>query len=171
MVKFVVFMFVFFVAITHADVALPERQSYRTCDAFINFCAYSELGKNTTIYAVNDRFSVKELYQIPGWHRSIHISQTGKYVAIGYAGLNLVNKEVTAQEVMLTIYRNGVLIKEYTLGQLLHTIDSLKPTSSHYHWGSIMQIDDYGVEIETVEGLVGIVHNTGKIYLPSKRQQ
>ena len=67
---------------------------------------------------------------------------------------------------MLTIYKNGKLVKEYTLGQLLHTMDSLKPTSSHYHWGSVIDIDDYGVELETVEGLVGIEHSTGKIYLP-----
>uniref|UniRef100_A0A486XWK7 Uncharacterized protein n=1 Tax=Rheinheimera sp. BAL341 TaxID=1708203 RepID=A0A486XWK7_9GAMM len=80
----------------------------------------------------------------------------------------MVNKDVTAQEVMLTLYKNGVLIKEYKLGQLLNTMDSLKPTSSHYHWGNIMHIDDYGVEIETVEGLVGIVHSTGKVYLPNE---
>jgi hypothetical protein len=167
-VKFVAFIFVLFVSIAHADEPLPKPASYRTCDSFINFCAYSEVGKNTTVYAVNGKFSVHEMYQISGWHRSIFISQTGKYVAIGYSGLNLVNKDVTAQEVMLTIYENGELVKEYTLGQLLHTMDSLKLTSSHYHWGNIMQIDDYGVELETVEGLVGIVHSTGKIYLPNE---
>ena len=166
--KFVALFLIFFVSLTHADAPLSAPKSYRTCDAFINFCVYSELGKNTTVYSVNGRFTVKELYQITGWHRSIFISQTGKYVAVGYSGLNLVNKDVTAQEVMLTLYKNGVLIKEYTLGQLLHSMDSLKPTSSHYHWGSIMHIDDYGVEIETVEGLVGIVHSTGKVYLPNE---
>jgi hypothetical protein len=167
-VKFVAFILVFFVSIAHADEPLFQPSSYRTCDTLINFCAYSEVGKNTTVYAVNGKFNINELYQIPGWHRSIFISQTGKYVAIGYSGLNLVNKDVTAQEVMLTIYENGKLVKEYTLGQLLHTMDSLKPTSSHYHWGSIIQVDDYGVELETVEGLVGIVHSTGKIYLPNE---
>mgnify|MGYP003386153446 CR=1 FL=1 len=166
--KFVLFILIFTAAIAHADTPLPKATSYRTCDTFINFCAYSEVNKNTTVYAVNGKFNIKELYQIPGWHRSIFISQTGKYVAIGYSGLNLVNRDVTDQEVMLTVYENGKLVKAYTLGQLLHTMDSLKPTSSHYHWGSIMQIDDYGVELETVEGLVGIVHSTGKIYLPNE---
>lgn len=166
--KFVAFIFIVFFSMAYADEPLEAPKSYRTCDAYINFCAYSDLGKNTTVYAVEDNFTFTELYQIPGWHRSIFISPTGTYVAIGNSGLNLVSKDVTSEEVVLTIYKNGSLIKEYKLGQLLHSMDSLEPTVSHYHWGSITRIDDYGVELETVEGSVGIVHSTGKIYLPNE---
>ena len=166
--KIVALFLILFTSMVHADEPLEAPRSYRTCDAYINFCAFSELGKNTTIYAIKDKFKLTELYQIPGWHRSILISPSGNYVALGYSGLNLVNKNVTAEEEMLSIYRKGTLIREYKLGQLLHSMDSLKPTASHFYWGNIMNIDDYGVELETVEGSVGIVHSSGKVYLPNE---
>jgi hypothetical protein len=151
-----------------ADSPLTAPKSFRICSNYVNVCAYSEVDKNTTIYSVKAKFELKELYQIPGWHRSVSLSSEGGYVVIGYGGLNLVSRDVTEDEVMLTVYKHGKLFKKYTLGQLYISLDSLKPTISHFYWGYIKSVGFDGIEVETTEGTVFIDLETDKIYLPNE---
>ncbi|MGJ8694671.1 MAG: hypothetical protein ACSHW0_19610 [Thalassotalea sp.] len=157
-----------FAASAFADAPLPAPKSYRTCDTYISVCAYSEVDQDTTFYSVEGEFQLTELYKINGWHRSLFIAPKGAYVVVGYSGLNLVSKSVTKEEVMLKIYKQGKLFRKYTQGQIFNNLNSLKATTSHYHWGHIKYVGFREIELETPEGSVFIELNTGKVYLPTE---
>lgn len=134
------------------DAPLLEPQQVRACDDQVNFCVLSDPKGITSIYKISGNFKATETYKISGWFRAPHISPDGKYFVAGYSGLNLVPQDVTPEEVMVAIYKNGVLDKVIKLGELLHSMQSLKRTVSHYEWGYIKSVSNYGVELQTVEG-------------------
>ncbi|WP_444912351.1 hypothetical protein [Microbulbifer sp. PAAF003] len=153
---------------SHADSPLPVPKAKRVCNIFVTYCAYLEPAKDTVVYSVEGNFETKEIYKISGWHRSFHISPSGEYVVVGYPGLNLVPKSVTPNQVMLSIYLNGKLQHAITLKQLFHNLESLEPTVSHYQWGSITNVSNYDVRLETVEGIVSVALESGKVYRAPK---
>lgn len=124
--------------------------------------------KNAIIYKVEGNYKLSEAYQIKGWHRSFYISPNGEYVVIGFAGLDLVPKSVRPNQIMLSIYHNGKLQHTIALSQLLYSLDSLRPTVSHYYWGSISQVSDFHVRLDTVEGMVEVDISSGKVYRAEK---
>lgn len=129
----------------------------------MTYCAYISDTEDSVIYKVTNNFVLEKEYTIKGWHRSFYISPNGQFVVIGYWGLNLVPLSITKDEVMVSIYKNGVLTHTINLGQIMSSMDSLQRTASHYHWGSINFVSDYDVYLKTIEGNVSINLTTGKV--------
>ena len=64
---------------------------------------------------------------------------------------------------MLNIYKNGKPHKAIPLGNLMANMNNLKKTVSHYHWGSVQSVDNYSVNLVTVEGKVSVSLETGLV--------
>ena len=146
-----------------SDEPLRPPKEKRVCDFWVNYCAYLHPKKNAVLYKIDGAFNKTELYQVPGWHRSVFISFDGKYFISGYDGLNLVPLNVTANEVMIAIYKNGIKHKKITLGQLVRNLDRLKRTTSHYEWGSIESVNNELMYVDTVDGKVVVDLDTGEV--------
>jgi len=161
-------LLLFLCLVSQADSPLPAPEIKRVCNMFVTHCAYLEPEKDAVVYSVEGDFKFKEIYKVNGWHRSFHISPSGEYIVVGYAGLNLVPRSVSPDQVMLSIYLNGKLQHTITLKQLFHNLESLVPTVSHYQWGSIKYVSMSDVRLETVEGIVSIHLEDGNVYLAPK---
>ncbi|WP_139169584.1 hypothetical protein [Microbulbifer yueqingensis] len=146
-----------------SDEPLRPPEEKRVCDLWINYCAYLHPKRNAVLYKIDGAFNKKELYEVPGWHRSVFISFDGKYFISGYDGLNLVPLNVTEDEVMITIYKNGIEHKKITLGQMVRDLKKLKKTTSHYEWGSIEAVNDKLMYIDTVDGKAVVDLDTGEV--------
>lgn len=155
-------------SVSAADEPLQAPAAKRVCNHDISYCAYLDPEQDTVIYKVEGNYKLSEAYQIKGWHRSFHISPNGQHVVIGFAGLNLLPKSVKPNQVMLSIYYKGKLQHTITLSQLLYSLDSLQPTVSHYHWGSIDHVSDFHIRLDTVEGMVEVDLKSGEVYRAEK---
>jgi hypothetical protein len=146
-----------------SDTPLAPPMPWKTCDPYINFCAQLDPKNGSTVYKIEAPFAAKEIYKIPGWHRSARISEDGQYFVAAYSGLNLVPLDVKPTQVMLTIWKNGVKHKEVALGQLIKNWSSLQQTASHYRWGSVSHLSKDTVHLNTVEGAVLVNMETGVV--------
>ena len=146
-----------------ADAPLPPPAGKRFCDYRINYCGYTDPKTGTNIYKVDGSFKLTKLYHLNGWFRAPYLSPNGIYFVAGYAGLNLVPQNVTPHQVMLNIYKNGKPHKAIPLGNLMANMNNLKKTVSHYHWGSVQSVDNYSVNLVTVEGKVSVSLETGLV--------
>ena len=136
----------------------------------MNYCVYSDPEGDTTVYAMKGRFEITPLYTVKGWHRSSWVSSNGRYFVAGYSGLNLVPTDVSPEQTMVTIYDNGVLIREVKLRELFNSLQALRPTASHYEWGYIDFVADTFISLITPEGEVIFDIENDKIYLPDVSQ-
>jgi hypothetical protein len=139
-------------AVCIADAPLRPPEGKRFCDYWMNYCGYTDPESGTEIYKVNGKFQITKLYSIEGWHRAPYLSFDGVYFVSGYGGLNLIPLDTKPSQVMLTIFKNGELHKEITLGALISNMKSLEKTSSHLNWGYINSVNNYSIELKTVEG-------------------
>jgi hypothetical protein len=145
------------------DTPLAPPLPWKTCDPYINFCVQLDPKNDSTVYKIEAPFAAKEIYKIPGWHRSARISEDGQYFVAAYSGLNLVPLDVKPTQVMLTVWKNGAKHKEVALGQLIKNWSSLQQTTSHYRWGSVSHLSKDSIHLKTVEGAVSVNMETGMV--------
>jgi hypothetical protein len=138
---------------TRADEPLPAPAPYRTCNAAGTSCAQLRPGQDTKVYTIDPATKKEtERYRIPGWHRSAFLSAEGMYFAVGYPGLNLLDLDASENTIVLTIWKQGTKHVEIRLGQVLHSLVSLRRTVSHFYWGRNLGFTKNGAfEIETIE--------------------
>lgn len=120
---------------TLADEPLPAPETIVVCSTSGKFCVTSDLGARTTFLRVKS--TGKLLWSVPGWHRSIFVADDGQTIAFGYDGLNLLPRDVTLYEPIISIYSKGKLVQTVVLGDFYRSLSELTPTVSHYAWGSI----------------------------------
>lgn len=122
----------------------------------------SAVSSNGKFTAVSDPKSQKttvadslgnKLWDFPGWHRSIFISDDGQSVAIGYDGLNLI-PAYDANLELVTFWSNGKKVRTVKLYEIVPTASMLTRTTSHYYWG---QIEGVGAK-----GRLVLVRSDGK---------
>ena len=107
--------------------------------------------KKTTVYkAVNKEEKIK-LWEMDGWFRWTALSNDGKYFAIPYFGANLLNLDYQQDTIMLTIAKEGKIVKTVKLNELIEDFKNLRRTSSHYYWGNYFGFSNGKYIIKTVE--------------------
>lgn len=145
-----------------ADTPARRPETFRICNQSVTSCAELDPASDAVVYRISAKFNAKEAYRIPGWHRSAFLSRDGVYFASGYGGGNLLARDAAVNStVVLRIWKNGRPHMTVTLGQVLRSLSSLKPTVSHFVWGTNLGFQYDGrfesFEIETVEGKRAIV--------------
>jgi hypothetical protein len=116
-----------------SPLALPEKS--HVCSANGIYCAMSDPAKNITMVTKNG--SVPAIWNIPGWHRWVLVSNEGNTV-IGYGGLNLLPLEVKLTQPLIVFYKKDRLVNTITLAQLFKNKSQLRPTASHLAWLNTM---------------------------------
>jgi len=159
-----VLIFTFILSVnSFGDTPLLAPEEKRVCDLWMNYCAYIHPEEGTTVYSVKGAFNLTKLYDIPGWHRSAHVSFNGEYFVSGYNGLNLVPLDISNDKIMITIWKNGVMHKEIKFGQLIRDMRKLERTSSHYHWGSIEMVNASLLYLDTVDNRIVVNLESGLV--------
>lgn len=120
-----------------ADEPLPLPERYEVKSLRGHFTAVSVPGGDTKILETGSR---RELWSIPGWHRSIFVADDGKHAVTGPDGLNLLPLDFDENSPLFIFWQSGVAIKSITAKQFLPK-SVLQRTVSHYHWGTIEGID------------------------------
>jgi hypothetical protein len=95
----------------------------------------------------------KVLWSLPGWHRSLFVSDDGKHLVTQYDGLNLLPTDFTDDLVLLTFWREGRKVRDVHVRDFLPDRQMLARTVSHYHWGIVHGIDAQGrLKVERADG-------------------
>lgn len=84
------------------------------------------------------------LWENPKWYRMIFISNDGKYLATSYDGMNLIPTDSPKDLVLVTIFTNGKISKEFKLMDLIPDVTILRENMSRYDWGGVIGFDDNG---------------------------
>ena len=120
-----------------ADEPLPQPERYEVKSARGHFMAVSVPGGDTKILEAESR---RELWLIPGWHRSIFVADDGRHAVTGPDGLNLLPLDFDENAPLFSFWQAGVAVKSINAKQFLPK-SALQRTVSHYHWGTVEGID------------------------------
>jgi hypothetical protein len=91
-----------------------------------------------------------EIWQIPGWYRVAALSRDCAYLVTGYDGVNLLPVGFDRGTVMLTFYKNGKLLREVRLAELVPDLSKLRRTVSHVEWGRYIGVEkDHYYRVDT----------------------
>ncbi|MBL8233141.1 MAG: hypothetical protein JNL98_31875 [Bryobacterales bacterium] len=141
----------------YADGPLKPPATYST---------YSNNGKfHAEVHAANQRTTIyegsgktrKTLWSIPGWYRVAAVSDDGQSLVTGYDGVNLLPRNYTGGEVLLTFHREGKLISKVTVRDLLPDRTKLRKTVSHWAWGSYLGFDAQNrYQVKLVTGVTAL---------------
>ncbi len=132
---FTIALVVFSIGKAVADAPLRPPKTQITCSTSGEFCASADLETQSTFLWVKS--TGKVLWSVSGWHRWIFVSDDGRSIAIGYKGMNLLPRNVALSEPVIYLYNDAELVRTVVLGDLFKRISELRPTVSHYAWGSI----------------------------------
>jgi len=83
------------------------------------------------------------LWSIPGWSPVAAIADVGPTLALGHPGNNLLPLDVNENTVIISLYRDGSLVREVRLAEIL-PIARLRRTISHVEWGTHVGFDANG---------------------------
>ena len=89
-------------------------------------------GAKGICYRLEPDGSVKELWRISGWYMfGGYLSRSGEYlVRLGPWAEDLTHHS----DLAVAIYKNGKLVKEYRVNELIKNLDALEYSASHYSW-------------------------------------
>jgi hypothetical protein len=131
-------------AVAFADAPLPAAARVERWSANRQFVAIADPQRGAvSIYRVEGR-NRSELWSISPWERSFHLSNDGESLVVCYSGLNMVPLDYEPSWTMLQFYRRGVLVRKWTLGELVPDLSKLKRTASHHYWGNCAGFDSAG---------------------------
>jgi hypothetical protein len=135
-----------------ADSPLPPPAAFREISPSGKFAVVSDPSSGTKVI---DAASGKQLWQVPGWHRSLFLSDDGEHLAIGYGGLNLVPIDASDSLEMISFWSRGRKIRSVPLRAIVPNRSILQRTVSHYAWGNIAGIDhENRLVVKRVDGEV-----------------
>ena len=135
-----------------ADSPLPSPAIQRVVSPSGKFAAVSDPSTRTTTVQSS---AGDPLWRVPGWFRSVHVSDDGEHLATGYGGLNLIPLNAPDSLELVTFWERGRKVNSVALGKLVPDRSILRRTTSHYEWGTISGIDSNNRLIVTrVDGRV-----------------
>jgi hypothetical protein len=73
-----------------------------------------------------------ELWKREGWERAFDLADDGEHMVVCYSGLNLLPLNYETGSAMLSFYKRGVVIRKWSLRELIPDLSKLKRTVSHY---------------------------------------
>jgi hypothetical protein len=134
-----------------ADEPLPPPQLKTICSKNGFFCAEMDPERNlTTVYRRRAGGVRDLLWSMRGWFRVAALSGDGEYLVTGFDGLNLLPLDYKKDQVMLSFYDRGKLIRQVRLSEMISDFSKLQKTVSHYQWGNYLGLnedDHYVVEL------------------------
>ncbi len=134
-----------------ADEPLPAPELKTVCSKNGFFCAEMDPGRNvTTVYRRRAGGVRDPLWSMPGWFRVASLSNDGEYLVTGFDGSNLLPLDYKKDQVMLSFYDRGRLLRQVRLNELVSDFSKLQKTVSHYQWGQYLGLnpeDHYVVEL------------------------
>ncbi|MFZ6756429.1 hypothetical protein ACO0K9_04355 [Undibacterium sp. Ji50W] len=117
----------------NADAPLQAPKVIRRENLNKTFTAVSDPKKGTVIL----RTDGKEMWRIPAWFRDFYIANDGVYFVSTYWGMDLIPLDYKTNLVLMTFWKNGKIIKEVPIKELVTSKDVLVRTASHYLWGTV----------------------------------
>jgi len=142
-----------------ADQPLPPPEKVAAWSENHTYMVESVPNGETTVYRVLDG---KELWTIPGWHRSVFVSDTG-FVAIGYEGINLLPLNYRFDVVLIELWHDGRMTHRVRLRDLVQNPKLLLRTASHYYWGYVSGFNTSNLlEVVTLKSKVYIDPQNGR---------
>lgn len=136
------------IALLKADesLSLPDRHVTKSNSGRMQVTADPKNGTQC-----KDTQNSKVLWSVPQWFRRLFISDDGLYMVTEYEGLNLIPQSYDDKMTMVTFWKNGKILREVTLDELIPNKKILRKTVSHYAWGSIVGFSQDGtLEIKLV---------------------
>lgn len=154
---------VLFSAYSASDAPQLPPVAWKVCNRSVTVCAAMHPKTGATVFKVDSNFVATEAYKIEGWHNQVFVSDDGQFFVSGYRGLNLVPIDVKPSQVMLTVWKNGAKHLEVSLGPIVRDFSLLRPTASHYFWGTVSGLSGAVLSLNTVAGPVAINIETGVV--------
>jgi hypothetical protein len=128
-----------------ADAPLPPPEIRTVCSRNGFFCARMDPDLSlTTVFRRRAGGVTEPLWSMPGWFREASLSNDGQYLVAGYDGGNLLPLDVRKDQVMLSFFDRGRLIRQVRLNDLVPDVSKLTRTVSHYHWGRFHGLNSEG---------------------------
>jgi hypothetical protein len=122
-----------------ADSPLPPPKTVSFSSANGRFTAISDPINGTSVV---ESSSNTPLWHIPGWFRSLYLSDDGEHIAIGYGGLNLIPLNAPDSLEMIAFWERGRKVKSVSLHEIVPDRSIMSRTVSHYCWGSIFRVNE-----------------------------
>lgn len=137
-------------SLAQADEPLPPASTTQFNSPNKRFIAVSDPDRGT---AVVESSSGRVLWRMPGWFRSLHVSDGGETVVA--AASNLIPLDAGESFELLVFWHRGQKVKVVTLADIVPDRDLLVRTVSHYAWGDVNGIDAKGrLQVTRVDGKV-----------------
>ncbi len=134
-----------------ADTSLPTSAKVLVWSEDHGYFVESVPNGETTVYRMSDG---KALWKIPGWHRSVFVSDAG-FVAVEDEGVSLLPLNYKSDVVLIAVWHDGQLIHQIRLRELVQNTKLLRRAATRYYWGIISGFDSRNMlEVVTVEGRV-----------------
>jgi len=124
-----------------ADSPLPRPAIHRASSPNGKFTVISDPSAGTRLLESD---SGKQLCELPGWFRSIYVSNDGEHFATGYSGLNLLPLNTDDSLELITFWRRCRKVESVPLRAIVPERSILQRTVSHYAWGNITGVDETG---------------------------
>ncbi len=126
-----------------ADEPLLPSVRKAVCSRNGFFCALMDPDSLVTTIVRRRAGGVTEnLWSMPGWFRVAFLSNDGEYLATGYDGEGLLPLSYRKDQVMLSFYDRGRLVRQVRLNEMITDLSSMEKTASHYHWGDYLGVNE-----------------------------
>jgi hypothetical protein len=138
--------------VSFADAPLPPPSQIVQWSSNRQYVAVADPGRDAVaVYRVEGP-NRTELWSISPWQRSFELADDGEHLVVCYSGLNLLPLDYKASWTMVTFYRRGIVVRAWTLAELVPDLTKLRRTASHYSWGKCVGFDPTGAfQVETVD--------------------
>jgi len=135
-----------------ADSPLPRPAIHRASSPSGDFTVVSDPSAGTRLL---ESGSGKQLCELPGWFRSIYVSNDGEHFATGYSGVNLLPLNADDSLELITFWRRCRKVESVPLRTIVPERSILQRTASHLAWGNITGVDETGHLVVTrIDGRV-----------------
>jgi hypothetical protein len=125
-----------------ADELILPPETKTICSRNNFFCALMDPDTQvTTVYRRRAGGVQENLWSMPGWFRIAFLSNDGEYLAAGYDGSNLLPLNYRKDEVMLSFYDRGKLIRQVRLNEMVLDFSKLERTGASYQWGAYLGLN------------------------------
>lgn len=139
-------------AVADQPPAMPEKKKVYSQNRKFYASMDYKLDRTTVYRNLQPPDNPEMIWGMPGWFEVASLSNDGDTLVVGYPGNNLLDLNYRNHDVMLTIYRRGHEIAEFTLEDLIQDSGKLIPTASHYQWGTYLGFDEDGLyRVQTIE--------------------
>jgi hypothetical protein len=93
------------------------------------------------------------LWSMAGTSEQGWLSNDGTSFVVGYAKLNLLPPDYKKDQVMLSFYSRGELVRQVRLNELMSDFSKLQHAGTNYRWATYLELNTCSfLTVETVEG-------------------